>query len=376
MMRLFFALLLLLASLLIVFPAPNSFLWKVAVAFTNFPYVPMLLALVFLLVGTKSSKLGIPISIISTISFFIFSLPIIEAFKKKSGLSEIKNTFPIENESKLPPVFSFIKMFSSNEKVNYEKITYKSIGTKDLTLDFYKSQLKLNFSPLIIIIHGGSWQSGDNKQLPELNSYLAAKGYNVAAINYRLAPVFKAPAPVEDSKDAIDFFITNAAKFNIDTNNIVLLGRSAGAQVALCAAYNFHMPNIKGVISYYGPADMVWAGQLPANAGVLDNNEIYNNYLGGLYKDVPEKFKEVSAVQQADSLSPPTLMIHGKIDPLVFHIHPEHLQKRLTELKVPNYYLEFNYATHGCDYSIKSPAGQVGTYTIIRFLQSVIEKGK
>jgi acetyl esterase/lipase len=155
----------------------------------------------------------------------------------------------------------------------------------------------------------------------------------------------------------------------------VLLGRSAGAQVALCAAYNLHMANIKGVISYYGPADMVWAGQLPTNAGVLNNNEIYNNYLGGLYKEVPEKFVEISAVQQADTLSPATLMIHGEIDPLVFHLHPEHLQKRLTELNVPHYYVKFNYATHGCDYSIKSPAGQVGTYAIERFLQSVIEKG-
>jgi acetyl esterase/lipase len=376
MIKLFFALLLLLASLLIVFPAPNSFLWKVAVGLTNFPYVPMLLALVLLFVGVKSSKFGIPISVISIISFIVFSLPIIEALKKKSDLVELKKIFLVKDESSLPPVFSFTKMFGGNEKVDHEKITYKSIGAKDLTLDFYKSQLKLNFSPLIIVIHGGSWQSGDNKQLPELNSYLAAKGYNVAAINYRLAPAYKAPAPVEDTKDAIQFLISHAAEYNIDTNNIILLGRSAGAQVALCAAYNFHMPNIKGVVSYYGPADMVWAGQLPTNAGVLDNNEIYNNYLGGLYKDVPEKFKEVSAVQQADSSSPPTLMIHGKIDPLVFHIHPEHLQKRLNELKVLNYYLEFNYATHGCDYSIKSPAGQVGTYAIMRFLQSVIKKGK
>jgi acetyl esterase/lipase len=375
MIKLFFALLLLLASLLVVFPAPNSFLWKVAVGITNFPYVPMLLAILLLLVGLKSSKFGIPISAISIIAFIIFSLPIIEAFKKKNNVAEIEKIFPVKNESALPPVFSFLKMFGSNKKVEFKSILYKNIGIKDLTLNFY-STTNTKPSPLVIVIHGGSWQSGDNKQLPELNSYLAAKGYNVAAINYRLAPAYKAPAPVEDTKDAIQFLIANAATYNIDTNNIVLLGRSAGAQVALCAAYNFHMPSIKGVISYYGPADMVWAGQLPANAGVLDNNEIYNNYLGGLYKDVPEKFKEVSAVQQADSLSPPTLMIHGKIDPLVFHIHPEHLQKRLNELKVPNYYLEFNYATHGCDYSIKSPAGQVGTYAIMHFLQSVIEKGK
>jgi acetyl esterase/lipase len=73
----------------------------------------------------------------------------------------------------------------------------------------------------------------------------------------------------------------------------------------------------------------------------------------------------------ADKNSPPTLMIHGKIDPLVFYIHNEHLQKKLNELKVPNYYLEFNHATHGCDYSLQSPAGQACTYAVERFLASV-----
>jgi acetyl esterase/lipase len=373
MIKLFFALLLLLASLLVIFPAPNSLLWKVAVGFTNFPYVPMLLALVLFFVGIQSTKFAIPIAVLSTIAFIIFSLPIIEAFKKKSNVDEIQKIFPVKDVSVLPPIFSFIQMFTSNKNVDFKTIVYKNVDAKSLSLDFYATKNDKP-SPLVIVIHGGSWQSGDNKQLPELNSYLATKGYNVAAINYRLAPAYKAPAPVEDTKAAIDFLMVHASEYNIDTNNIVLLGRSAGAQIALCAAYTFHMPNIKGVISYYGPADMLWAGQLPANAGVLNNNEIYNNYLGGLYKDVPEKFKEVSAVHQAGTASPPTLMIHGMIDPLVFHIHPEHLQKRLNELRVRNYYLKFNYATHGCDYSLKSPAGQVGTYTIERFLQSVIGK--
>ncbi len=371
MIKLIISIFFLFVSLLIIFPAPNSFLWKVTVGITSFPYVPMLIMLLLFFIGIKSSKFVIPISAISAIAFLFFSLPIIEILKQKSSIiSTMQKTFPVKNETALPPIFRFTKMFSSTKKVAFKTITYKTFDDKNLTANFY-TPISEKPSPLVIVIHGGSWQSGDNKQLPELNSYLAAKGYNVAAINYRLAPAYKAPAPVEDTRDAIHYFIANAKILNIDTNNIVLLGRSAGAQVALCAAYNFHNKNIKGVISYYGPADMVWAGQLPTKAGVLNNNEIYNNYLGGLYKDVPEKFKEISAVQQADKLSPPTLMIHGKIDPLVYYIHNEHLQKRLNELEVPNYYLQFNHATHGCDYSLQSPVGQACTYAIERFLKSI-----
>ena len=91
-------------------------------------------------------------------------------------------------------------------------------------------------APLVIVVHGGSWESGDNKQLPELNSYLAHKGFNVAAITYRLAPQYKSPAPSEDVHDAIQYFIQHAARYKIDTNNIVLLGRSAGGQIVLSAA--------------------------------------------------------------------------------------------------------------------------------------------
>jgi acetyl esterase/lipase len=371
MIKLIIAILFLLVSLLVIFPAPNSFLWKVTVGITNFPYLPIFLSLVLLFVGLNANKFVIPTVILSALACIIFALPIIEVLMQKNKVTNaMQNTFPVKDESTLPPFFSFLKMFSSTKKISFKTITYKSIDKKNLTADFYAS-ISDKPSPLVIVIHGGSWQSGDNKQLPALNCHLAEKGYNIAAINYRLAPAYKAPAPVDDTRDAINYFIANAQTLNIDTNNIILLGRSAGAQVALCAAYDFHNKNIKGVISYYGPADMVWAGQLSAKAGVLNNNEIYNNYLGGQYKDVPEKFAEISAVHHADTSSPHTLMMHGKIDPLVYYIHNEHLQKKLNELKVPNYYLEFKHATHGCDYSLQSPAGQACTYAVERFLTSV-----
>ncbi len=370
MIKLIFAIFFLLVSLLVIFPAPNSFLWKVTVGITSYPYIPMLLMLILFVIGVISNKYNIAITTISAIAFAIFSLPIIEIVKQKNSITNtLQNNFPLKDENNLPTLFSFSKMFSISKNGIFNTIAYKVIDGKNLTLNFYATTNNKK-SPLVIVIHGGSWQSGDNTQLPELNSYLATKGYNVAAINYRLAPAYKAPAPVEDTRDAINYFIANAQALNIDTNNIILLGRSAGAQVALCAAYGFHNKNIKGVISYYGPADMVWAGQLPSKAGVLNNNEIYNNYLGGQYNQVPEKFAEISAVHYADTASPPTLMIHGKIDPLVFYIHNEHLQKRLNELKVPNYYLEFKHATHGCDYNLNSPAGQACTYAVEWFLRS------
>src|SRR5690606_151850 len=112
--------------------------------------------------------------------------------------------------------------------------------------------------PCVVVIHGGSWAGGNNKQLPELNSYLAISGYNVISINYRLVPLTTYPAPIEDVAAAIRFLKMNADNLRLDTSRIVLLGRSAGGQIALDAAYSIPDPSIKGVISYYGPTDMVW----------------------------------------------------------------------------------------------------------------------
>ncbi len=371
MLKLIFALLLLIVSLLVLFPAPANVLWLAAVAVTNFPYMLMLLAGLSFYFGTRATKYHWPIMLVSLAAFVIYTLPIVAAYRQKKDVPLVmKNIFPVKDESDLPTVFSSFKMFSTNANVVYKTFGYKKVDGKDLTADFYPSSSKVP-SPLVIVIHGGSWQGGDSKQLPELNSYLAEKGFNVAAINYRLAPAYKAPSPVEDTKDVINYFLSRSAELNIDSNNIVLLGRSAGAQIALNAAYDFKLPNIKGVVSYYGPADMVWGGQIKVSKLVLNTDLIYDNYFGGNYKQVPQKFVESSGLESAHKSSPPTLLIHGKIDPLVFYLHAVHLQKKLNELNVPNFFLELPFATHGCDYSLKGPAGQVCTYAVERFIRSV-----
>ena len=371
MIKLVFASILFSLSLLVLFRAPTNFFWLTAVAITNFPYVPMLLSAISFYLGDRSLRFHWPIMLISAAAFVIFTLPVIAAYRERVVVPrDMQKVFPVNNEESLPGVYNFFKMFGSNKMITYQSFSYKQAGDKKLLADFYPAENK-TVAPLVIVVHGGSWESGDNKQLPELNSFLASKGYNVAAITYRLAPAFKAPAPAEDVADAVNYFIAHATQYKIDTNNIVFLGRSAGGQIVLSAAYSLHRKNIKGVINYYGPADMVWGGQIKTNQLVLNTDEIYNSYFGGLYRDVPDKFLESSATDHADSSSPPTLMIHGSIDPLVSIHHEEHLQNKLDSLHVKNYFLRLPFATHGCDYSLKGPAGQVSAYATLRFIEYV-----
>jgi len=377
MLRLTFAIFLFLLSMLVLFRAPTNFFWRVAVAVTEFPYIFITATLLLLVSCFWADKYKMISMGIGGIALVIFTLPIIKAYQRGSNLSaELAKIFPSAPQTKeLEQPFSFFKMFGGIgiEEIIPQHFIYKEFSGKGLALDFYAARGKTK-APCVIVIHGGSWSEGDEKQLPDLNSYLADRGYQVAAITYRLAPTYKSPAPVEDTKDAIKYLTENSEKLNIDTNNFILLGRSAGGQIALVAAYSFHDPRIKGVISYYGPADMVWGGRIKGNPWVLNTDKVFADYLGGSIDQLPKKYSECSSCEYVDAQSTPTLLIHGGNDAMVAFEHSVRLQKKLNAFHIKNYFLDLPLATHGCDYNINGPSGQLSTFAVERFIASVVVK--
>jgi acetyl esterase/lipase len=360
--------LLLLVSLLTIFKAPAYYLWLAAIVVSEFPLIFICLTCLLLITGFWIQKYQLASIIIGILAIVLFLSPIIRAYIISGTL---KQNFDSAFEPKVntqDKAFSFLKLFSSSNKthVGYQNLAYSN----DLTLDFYPSQLT-GRRPCVIVVHGGSWSSGDSKQLPELNSYLARKGYNVASINYRLAPKYQAPLALEDVKQAFTYLRKNAEKLNIDTNNFVLLGRSAGAQIALLAAYTQHQRGLKGVIDFYGPADMVWGYSAPASKLVMDSRGVMERYLGGTYKIVPDKYAASSPIEFVNKQIPPTLIIHGDNDVLVSPIHSRKLNEKLRQNSIKHFYLDLPWATHGFDYNINGPGGQLSTYVVERFLNAV-----
>ncbi|MBQ8209686.1 MAG: alpha/beta hydrolase [Clostridia bacterium] len=90
--------------------------------------------------------------------------------------------------------------------------------------------------PLLIYIHGGGWISGITEMR---NTYLfewAKKGFFVASVSYTYAPQKVYPYQLKEVFSAIDFILDNAEIYNIDTENIVLAGESAGGYFVTYAA--------------------------------------------------------------------------------------------------------------------------------------------
>lgn len=108
---------------------------------------------------------------------------------------------------------------------SYLDITYPN---EDTSLD----------RPTIIFFHGGGYFGGDkamgdplaaNDDANYLLSSMVQEGYNLVNVNYALVPEYHFPVPVIQANQAIGFLIENADKYNLNMDNVVIMGGSAGA---------------------------------------------------------------------------------------------------------------------------------------------------
>jgi acetyl esterase/lipase len=249
---------------------------------------------------------------------------------------------------------------------------------QDLKLDFYKPGFRQDAlekpRPCVIVIHGGGWDGGDRTQLAAWNERLVARGCAVAAVSYRLAPRSVWPAQRDDVLAAIAWLKVNALRLGIDPTRLLLLGRSAGGQLATAVGYGAHDPAIRGVIAFYAPHDMPFAWSVSREDDALNSVKLMRQYFGGP-PDTPERqarYASASGQLLATRDSPPTLLLHGVPDTLAWHRHSARLAERLRELGVPYYCLELPWATHGFDFNPAGPGGQLADYAIERFIRAAV----
>ena len=212
-------------------------------------------------------------------------------------------------------------------------------------LDLYLPAAGAHPAPLLIWIHGGGWHTGDKSQItgfagpsvkapspgpcrdivevqvPDL-AELLAKGYAVAAVNYRLTqdPV----AAAQDAKAAVRFLRANAQRFRLDPDRFAAWGDSAGGYSALILAVTagrrtvFDDPRL-------GHADVSAAVQ----AVVDDFGASELTDLPGSHTAAEDPFPYIASAKPGSI--PPFRIAHGDADCVVPVQHSRDLLAALTK---------------------------------------------
>ena len=368
------------AGLIAVAPQPTSLLWQASVLLSEWGYWLGALALL-LLPGGRRSRTDLVGALAAALGILLLLSPVARAWALNAVLpGALHAAFgqpPANTPTEQPPrpaplVLPDLLLGVAWDDVIAEEHVYAVVEGEQLGLDLYRPAFAAEALPVVVAIHGGGWVGGDKRDMPELYHYLASRGYVVASMAYRLAPRWQFPAAQEDVTAAIRYVQGLARTHSLDPQRIALLGRSAGAQVAVLAAYTASDPAIRAVVSYYGPFALRWGYDNPARRGVVDSSGLLETYLGGPPATHLEQYHAAEPSRFVTAETPPTLFIQGLRDEHVSPFHAEFVSTRLIDAGVPHVVVRMPWATHGCDYVFSGPCGQVSTYAVEQFLAATL----
>ena len=193
--------------------------------------------------------------------------------------------------------------------------------------------------PVVVLVHGGGFETGGKGDVRFLVEVLNAAGYATAAIDYRLSGEALFPAAVQDVKAAIRLVRSIAPVHGIDPDQIAVWGLSAGGHLAAMAGVSGDQrtvldgesssdssasSSVQAVVAWYAPTDFAAMDRQAIDPGgcpgVPDLHDPADSpesrWLGGALDDVPEVVRSATPAQYLDAASvvPPFYLAHGDRD--------------------------------------------------------------
>ena len=193
-----------------------------------------------------------------------------------------------------------------------KRLGYGSDANRFLDLRLPSSKEKTQPAyPVVINIHGGYWRAKYNlEHAGHLCAALTAKGLATANLEYRRVGNEGGawPGTFADIRSAYRFLTQNAYQHKLDSRRIVVIGHSAGGQLALCLAA--HEPGITRAVALAGVVEVRRAYELHLS------NDAVVEFLGGTPSEVPDHYREADpmelSIPQAEQW-----LVHGSADDTV-----------------------------------------------------------
>ena len=232
--------------------------------------------------------------------------------------------------------------------VNRQNVSYGADAAQ--TMDYYlPADRSSSTTKVIILVHGGGWSMGDKADFGSYIDTLKKRlpGYAIFNLNYRLAVsgtnLF--PTQENDVKAALDFIYSKRQELKI-SEKWVMLGVSAGAHLSLLQSYKYNSPvKIKAVVDLFGPTDLVDMYNFPAS--VLAPPAMLSSVIGGTPLTHTSLYQQSSPINFITAQTPPTIILHGGLDPLVLPSQSLALKNRLHANAVVHTYVFYPLEAHG-----------------------------
>lgn len=183
--------------------------------------------------------------------------------------------------------------------------------------------------PVVVLVHGGYWAAGfDRTVMRPLAEELVQLGYAVWNIDYRRVgdPGGGWPGTMQDVGTAVDHLSSLQADHGLDLDQVVLVGHSAGSQLAFWAGSRRPLagapagaaPVVRpaALASLSGVLDLEAAAMLPDLGRLGDLRRATVAYVGGTPAEVPDRYVEASPLRRLP-MGVPQLLLHGTDDEIV-----------------------------------------------------------
>ncbi|MEM7697097.1 MAG: alpha/beta hydrolase [Verrucomicrobiota bacterium] len=212
-----------------------------------------------------------------------------------------------------------LKLATERERLLLEKarqLRYKSAGEgDDLNIHFFlPADLKEEENrTAFLFFNGGAWDRGNVTQFAPQALYFVERGAVCGLVEYRNQSTHPDCSPIDalqDAQSAIRYLRYFAERLHVDPAKVVVVGASAGANIAANALMKGHVPPDR---DDYQSADP------QPNAGIFFSPiiDVEKDSYGADAFAEPALFKKASLTRFIDAGLPPMLMINGSVDRLI-----------------------------------------------------------
>ncbi len=211
--------------------------------------------------------------------------------------------------------------------------------------------------PVMVFYHGGGFVWGSLDMFHMLAQKLSKTLHCIVVLpDYRLAPQYPYPVPVEDCTAVLDWVFQHIASLGGDVRKVGLMGDSAGANLALVTALKNrrgHNYPLSCQVLYYPTTTMVdtvfpsrryFSGE--EGAWYVLNRNLLERIKADYLQGSPDTLWQVSPLYaRYDATIPPTLIITAQCDPL--RDEGEALALKMEEAGVEVTYICYDKTVHG-----------------------------